>query len=74
MSTLDNITEQLASHKTILLIVEVNNAEEADEILQWMYSKTRKPMKATLREIAWDKRIVSLKEYEAIEAVKRILS
>ena len=61
--------EALVKHKVLTLTVEVNTVEEADEIMCWMYAKS-KPMKSALLEIAWDKVTVSKKVADAIESLR----
>ena len=69
----DFVNEQstaLASKGTLLLTVSLDTPEQADEILRWMYSD-KKPMKAVLMEVAWDKVAVSKQQAEALEAMRK---
>jgi hypothetical protein len=60
--------ESLAAKGTILLTVKLETAEQAAEIIRWMYSKTDKPMTSELIEIAWDKVAVRKEDAEALVA------
>lgn len=76
MKTMEEVTkyrnesnQALADKKRLLLTVELDTPEQADEIFRWMYN-TEKPMLSNLVEIAWDKVAVSRKQAEALEALK----
>lgn len=63
---LNGMCDHLIDKKEIFLRVEVKNREEANQILDWMFSGDNKPMLAHLSEIAWDKEMVSKKDADAI--------
>jgi len=67
---IDDVCNNLISKGRLLLTVEVRTKEEAEEIMQWMYSGD-KPMKSALHEVAWDKAVVSQKVAEAIETLRQ---
>lgn len=60
--------ESLAAKGTLLLTVKLETAEQADEIMRWMYA-SEKPMSAELVEIAWDKVAVRKDQAEALAAL-----
>lgn len=60
--------QSLADHGKLILTVTVSNAEEAGEIIRWMYADVR-PMKAKLEEIAWNKVAVLKDQAEALAAL-----
>lgn len=68
MAETNEHAEALAAKGRLLLTVELSTADEADELMRWMYSKTP-PMKARLLEIAWDKEAVPKAMADAINAV-----
>lgn len=66
--------QRLVEERTLLLTVEVNTVEDADQILTWMYCKDEKPMSADLLSISWDKVPASKKVVDLIERLKEELS
>jgi hypothetical protein len=64
--------EGLIEKKYLLLRVEVSSREEVDEIFRWMYAN-KKPMKAKLLEIAWDREMVPKAVVEAVQKLKDAL-
>lgn len=65
--------QALADKKKLLLTVELNSPEEAEELFMWMYG-TNKPMKSKLNEIAWNKVAVEkLKVSQLIDGLKEAL-
>lgn len=67
------IAESLLNKGPLLLTVEVNTVEEADELMRWMYAPT-KPMKAKLIQIQWNQATVSMKVKEAIRVIETELA
>lgn len=65
--------QSLVEKKVLLLTVELSTEEEAEELVQWLYS-VKKPMKSTLLSIAWDQVPVPKKVADAIEALKQALT
>lgn|GEM_PF-7074809 len=67
----NQMCDSLVARGTILLTVEVQDREAADEIFRWMYSeKDRKPMKAHLQQISWDSAVVSKSDAEALRMIR----
>jgi hypothetical protein len=62
---MDEHSKALAEKGMLILTVKLENTEQADELLRWMYSKN-KPMKSELLEIAWDKVAVPRRQAEAL--------
>lgn len=69
----EDSNEALARKGILLLTVKVDTPEEAHEILNWMYLD-KKPMKATLLEIAWDKVAVPKAQADALETLRVALA
>ena len=64
-SFINEMADSFVGKKKLILSVEVENREQAIEIISWMYSK-EPPMKAKLLEIAWDRALVSAKQAELL--------
>ena len=62
----------LLAKGTVLLTVNLKTLDDAHGLLRWMYS-SNKPLTAELREIAWDKAVVSKKEADALQVLKQAL-
>jgi hypothetical protein len=72
-SPIDQMCRMFVEKKRLVLLVEVNSTDEAEELLRWMYAK-EKPMKSTLLEVAWDKAIVTEKAADALEMLREALN
>ena len=70
---IDQMCSMFVEKKRLILSVEVNSTDEAEELMRWMYAK-EKPMKATLLEVEWDKVIVPAKTAAAIEMLRDALN
>lgn len=67
---IDDSNHALAEKGTLILTVQLDSPEQADEIMRWMYAK-EKPMKAKLVEIAWDKVAISKEQADALEMLRQ---
>lgn len=65
----DGTLQHLVDKGRLVLTVDVTNKEQAEEILEWMYSP-EKPMKSELVELTWGKALVTKQEFEALEQLK----
>lgn len=70
--SLDEAQSALVAADTVLLTVQVGSEEQAREIFDWLYSRS-KPMKSTLIEVAWDKVAVPRHEAEALDSLRYAL-
>lgn len=66
----EDFLNSLLSKKKIILEVEIKTIEEAEEIVKWMYSKNP-PLKSSLQSIHWDSKVISDKDYNFIQDIKR---
>jgi len=66
---LDGMCENLTRKSPLLLTVNVRDEKEAEQILQWMYSKTP-PMEAELLGVEWDRETVTKLEAEAVQMIR----
>ncbi len=68
--TVKDLNILLVRKEKIFLEIEVLTEGAADEIWQWMYSKTDSPMKATLIQVAWDKVLVPKDAADAAKIIQ----
>ena len=66
----DSMVQSFIDKSPLLLTVTVSNAEQAEQILDWMYNSTNSPMKAKLDSVAWDQVGVSPEIMEALRVIK----
>jgi hypothetical protein len=64
----ENFVRSLLEKKNLTLSVSVRSREDAEQILQWMYSNN-KPMSAELNSISWDQAMVTPEVREAISVI-----
>ena len=68
---IDSMNKSLMEKSPLRLTVEIPTVEAAEEIMAWMYSEERSPMKhARLRSIDWDMAAVSKQEAEAVRMIR----
>jgi len=65
-----DLNKILVKKRTLQLSVIVENEEEAEEIIRWMYAKADRPMKSQLDQIAWDKVLVNKDIAEFMQKIK----
>lgn len=69
---IDDQANMLIEKGTLTLTVKVETKEQANEIIEWMYS-TEKPFKTELIEVAWDKQTVPSQVVESIRQLQAAL-
>ena len=73
VSMVEQMKRPFVEKRRLLLIVDVENEEAAEQIIKWMYSEIDKPMSAKLLEVSWDKAVVSAKLVDAISQLRSAL-
>ena len=63
----------LTGRRTLLLTVELENREQAEALLSWMYDAKDENRYGVLKEIAWDKAVVSEKVAEKLNELKEVM-
>jgi hypothetical protein len=69
----DQTVSHLVEQGRLVLTVEVESQEQAEQILQWMYAP-EKPMKATLVSLGWNQEAVSSDVLTAIRELQSVLA
>ena len=68
---ISSMNKSLMEKTPLILTVEIPTVEAAEEIMSWMYSEKRNPMKhAKLQCIDWDLAAVSKQEAEAVKMIR----
>lgn len=71
IDNLNSMLDSFVEKSPIMLTVEVPNREAADELLAWLYSKEKSPMKhAKLQSIYWDQELVTKREALAVRMIR----
>ncbi len=73
VSMVEQMKQLFVEKRRLLLIVDVENEEAAEQIIRWMYAEIDKPMSAKLLEVSWDKAVVSAKLVDAISQLRSAL-
>ena len=63
--TFNGIVDMLTRKKIVYLTVEVADREQAEELIEWMYSE-EKPMKCTLLRMSCDQQWLTDRAREAL--------
>jgi len=71
--TKEDLVKSLLRRGELVLRVMPTDEESAEQLLMWMHGNDEdKPMKAELREIAWNKTIVPKEVADAARAIQEI--